>query len=104
MRIFEPHAKLRDMLASKKSSKPHGQLTHCCEVWPTAFQRIDLRCLIVAQQSARLDAERRGDNRRDQPSSRRIGCAHSRDGRRATIAAGWGATSAFLGFIIDPPL
>src|SRR5580658_9318025 len=41
MRIFEPHAKLCNMLASKKASKPHGQLTHRCEVWPTAFQRID---------------------------------------------------------------
>jgi len=90
MRIFEPHAKLRNMLASKKASKPHSQLTHRCEVRQTAFQRIDLRCLIVAQQSARLDAERRGDNWRDQPSPDRW-CAQPRPPAQAEPDDLWGS-------------
>ena len=79
--IFQPDAELADGLALEHAPEPHGESTHCGEFWPILFHRVDFCSLISGQQSTRLDAERRGHNRRDRTSSRGIDKLRIRDGQ-----------------------
>jgi hypothetical protein len=63
--VFQPDAELANAHAFEHAPKSHGESTHCGELWPVPFQRVDFHTLIGCQQSTRLDAERRGNNRRD---------------------------------------
>jgi hypothetical protein len=81
--IFQPDAELANALAFEHAPKSHGELTHCRELWPVLFQRIDFRSLIGGQQSTRLDAERRSHNRRDRASGRGIKRLWPRSNRRS---------------------
>jgi len=67
--VFQPDAELANTLAFEHAPKSHGESTHCGELRPVLFHRIDFCSLIGRQQSTRLDAERRSHNRRDRTSS-----------------------------------
>jgi len=73
LRLFQPDAELANTLAFEQAPKSHGESTHCGELWPVLFHRVDFCSFIGGQQSARLDAKRHSHNRRDRTSSRGIG-------------------------------
>src|SRR5208283_5937603 len=81
--VFQPDAELANALAFEHASKSHSESTHCSELRPVLFHRIDFCSLIGRQQSTRLDAERRSHNRRDRPSGRAISRLRPRNNRRS---------------------
>ena len=84
----EPDVEFLDVFASKNASESHGEPTHGGEIRRGAFQGIDLDCLTGRQQPARLDAKRRRDDGRDQPTRRGIDGAQGRYNRRRRQSRG----------------
>lgn len=78
--VLQPRFEFTYGLAAQNSTKRHGKPAHFSEFRPFAFQRVDLRRLSARQQSARLDAQRRGDDRRDRSPGRRVDGLRSRRG------------------------
>ena len=64
--VLQPDSKLAAVFASQNAAEPHGESSHFSEVRQFAFERVNLRRLSACQRSARLDAQRRSDDRRDQ--------------------------------------
>ena len=62
MRIIQPDAELRNILASKNDLETAWQACASPQVRSLAFQRVNFRRLIICQQPTWLDAERRRDN------------------------------------------
>jgi hypothetical protein len=90
--VIQPDVEPLSVFAPKNASESHGKLTHCGEVWRRALQGFDLRRLTSCQQRTRLDAERCGDDRRDQPAGRGIDGVRRRDRGRRRQHVGFGAS------------
>jgi hypothetical protein len=65
LRVIYPDAKLAGVFAPQNAAKPHGESSHYSEVRQFAFKHVNVCRLSARQRSARLNAQRRGDDRRN---------------------------------------